>query len=111
MTSRLIEKKLRDFGVEVRVVIRDGDKHALPARKMSRRNQAMGIELADQGDRRMPHQPARRASTRRLTTCSAGSPPRIMYVRGACPAKMTFRFGRCTHSSASLSEYRIRRPL
>ncbi len=70
-------------GVEIEdrlqlLIVGDRDEHAVAARGMVRRDQTVRVELPDEGDRRKPHQPARRASSRRRTVCMAGRPPRIM---------------------------------
>src|SRR5262245_16007985 len=64
-------------GLQVSVVIADGNQDAVVLRQMPRQDQAMRVELADERDRRRLH-PARRASSRRRTVCMAGKPPRIM---------------------------------
>ena len=89
--------------LQMRVVVADGNEHAVALRQMPREYEPVGIELADERDRRKRH-PERRASSRRRTVCIAGRPPRIMYASGVSPAKIGLLFGRRTHSSASLRE-------
>ncbi len=67
--------------LQVVVVFGDADKDGLSAGRVPRGNEAMGVELPDEGDgRNASHacQPARRASSRRRTFCIAGRPPPIM---------------------------------
>ena len=64
-------------GLQMRIVVADGDEHAVALRQMPRQHETMRVEFADEGDGRK-HHPARRASSRRRTVCMAGSPPRIM---------------------------------
>src|SRR5206468_6211350 len=102
VVRRLIQ--IKDFP-QVLVIVGDADEDAGLA--SLRGDQTMRVELADEGDRRQRHQPARRASRSRRTTCMAGTPPLIMNASGGSPARMGFVFGRCTQLSASLSLCRM----
>ena len=64
---------------EMLVVVGDARKHAAASVGVFRGDETVRVVTADEGCRRQPrHIPPRRASSRRRTVCSAGTPPFIM---------------------------------
>src|SRR5262249_15726072 len=87
---------------QVRIVVGDSDEDAVA--RVARRDEAMRVELPDEGDAGAGPRPAGRASSSRRTVCRAGRPPLVRKVSGVAPEKIAFVFGSWIQASASDSE-------
>ena len=65
-------------GLQMLVVVGNPREHAVAAWQVARGDEPVRIEPAHEANGRPRHQPARRASSSRRTSCIAGRPPLIM---------------------------------